>query len=219
MHPHQLHATIAAHNLTQARHHLAEAVTWEIRQRRQDAHALAVAAPIQAWRPVVGRGRGGHGDPVSLAVDAGATAPARPVLDRLAQRVDDTVHWLARSLSLAGAPLAAITAAVPELTPAAAREVWLWLGEADQRVRRALLLPAAEELMPGRECPACRLRLVHAQVAVPGRPVVCRAEGCRCRGEGCGCGMSVLVEGLAHVWEHDTRARPASICDRLTRPI
>ncbi len=147
------------------------------------------------------RARGGHGDLVGHAVDAGAAAPTAPVLGRLAQRVDDTVHWLARSLGLAGAPLAALTAAAPELEPPAAREVWLWLGEADQRIRRALLLPAAEELVRGVACPACGTRLLHAQVLAPGRPVVCRAEACLCAGEGCGCGASALVEGLVHVWE------------------
>jgi hypothetical protein len=216
VHPHQLHATAAAHSLTQARHHLAEAVAQEIAQQRRDALVTAAAANLQAWRPVIGRSTGGHGDPVGLAVLGGADAAVRPLrpgrLGRLASRVDDTLHWLAHSLSLAGDPLTAIVAAVPELEPAAAREVWLWLGEADQRIRRALLLGPAEQLVAGAECPACRMRLVHVQTAAPERPLVCRAPECRCRGEACGCGMSAQVEGLVHVWT--TPADPASCAPR-----
>lgn len=200
MHPRQLHATIAAWSLLQARQHLAQAVAWEIAQRRQDANALAVAAPLQAWRPVVGLAKGGHGDPVSRALGTITAAVTPPVLGRLAARIDDTLHWLARSLGLAGDPLTAITAAVPELEPAGAREVTLWLGEADQRIRRALLLDPAEQLVPGAECPACSTRMLYAQVAAPDRLLVCRAPSCRCRGEACGCGMEPPVDGLVHVW-------------------
>jgi hypothetical protein len=201
MHPHQLHALIAAHHLTDARHHLTQAIAWETEQRRQAALAVAAAAPLQAWRPVVGHPRGGHSDPVPRAATAATAQPAPAVLARLASRVDDTVHWLARQLGLAGEPLAALLAAVPELGAHAAREVWLWLGEADQRIRRALLLEAALEEPVRGACPACGVRLLRAQVLVPGRPVVCRAEGCRCVGVGCGCGMSALVSGVVHVWD------------------
>jgi hypothetical protein len=206
VHPHQLHALATAHSLTQARQHLAEAVAQEIAQQRRDALVTAAAANIQAWRPVIGRSAGGHSDPVGLAVLGGADAAVRPIrpgrLGRLASRVDDTLHWLAHSLGL----VTAIVAAVPELEPAGAREVWLWLGEADQRIRRALLLDPAEQLVAGAECPACRMRLVHVQTAAPERPLVCRAPECRCRGEACGCGMSAQVEGLVHIWPADRSA-------------
>lgn len=206
MHPHQLHATIAAHNLAQARIRLAGAVWAERDQQRRDALTTAASTSLQAWRPAIGRAHGGHGDPVGLAVLAGDHAATRPLRPgryaRLQTSVNATLDWLARTLRLPTVEpaLPALMAALPGLDAATAREVWLWLGEADARVRAALGMGAGEELVPGAACPACGVRLLHAQVLAPARLVVCRAEACRCAGEGCGCGMTALVAGLVHVW-------------------
>src|SRR5688500_8846391 len=99
MHPHTLHATIAANHLTCARRRLRQAVWAEQDQQRRDALLTAAATNIQAWRPAIGRASGGHGDPVGLAVLAGADAAERPLrpgrLARLQASVDETVAWLA----------------------------------------------------------------------------------------------------------------------------
>lgn len=207
MHPHTLHALIAAHSLAAARVRLDAAVHWERRDQRRNALTTAAAVQLQAWRPTIGRAAGGHGDPVGSAVLAGADAATRPLrpgrLSRLQTHTDETLDWLASALRLPAleAGLPGITAAIPRLDAASARELGQWLAEADTRVRTALSLgPAREQLLAGVECPACQTRLLHAQELVPGRPVVCRAEACRCAGDGCGCGMSALVEGLVHVW-------------------
>jgi hypothetical protein len=205
-HPHQLHAVAAAWNLRAARTTLAQVIEQETAQRRADAATTAAARNIQAWRPQPGRGSGGHGDPVGgtiAGVDHARYGDLRPSrLSRLAARTDDTVFWLSRQLSLTGEPLTALTAAAPHLEPDAAREVWLWLGEADRRIRRALQLDPAEVPVAGNPpCPACRLQLLHVLTAVPDAYVVCRAEVCLCAGDDCPCGMPVREAGVVHIWE------------------
>ena len=204
-HPHQLHAHAAAWNLRAARAALATAVERETAQRRADAAATAAARNIQAWRPQPGRAQGGHGDPTGgtiAGVDYAWRGDLRPSrLARLASRTDETLFWLARELHLTGEPLTALTAAALNLPAPAAREVWLWLGEADRRIRRALQLDPAETPVPGNPaCPACGLQLLHHLTAVPGRLVVCRAEVCLCAGDTCPCRMPIREAGVTHIW-------------------
>lgn len=211
MHPRNLHARAAAWSLHHARQALAEAVRREAAEQRADALATAAAANIQAWRPMIGRGSGGHGDPVSLTVcgiDHVHHGQLRPrQLARLATQADGTLRWLAfRTAPGEGDPLQRLIAAIPGLTPFTAEHLTRWLAEADQRIRDILALD--DDLVPlaGVPCPYCSTRLLHAHTAAPDSrlwTVICGA-GCHCVGPGCPCGMTVLEASVGHIWDRST---------------
>ncbi|QLQ37974.1 hypothetical protein [Micromonospora robiginosa] len=207
-HPHQLHATRAAQNLTDARRHLDSAVTSEHAARLNDARITAAASAIQAWRPIPGpTGKGGHGDPASRAAVGTLEPEVRDGrLARLAASTTSTLTWLADRLHLqaAGDPLDALTAAIPTLRPATCRELTRWLDDADQQIREVLHLDPAGQPIPGIRCPRCARRQLTSHTTGP-RPtwtVTCTGD-CVCIGPDCPCTTAQPTAGVPHIWGHD----------------
>ncbi|KXK63368.1 hypothetical protein AWW66_03380 [Micromonospora rosaria] len=207
-HPHHHHATRAAWALTTARRHLDTAVAVETADRRDEARVWAAAGNLQAWRPIPGpTGRGGHGDPSGRTVVEFLEPEVRDgQLGRLATRTTATLAWLAAALTLptTGDPLPTLTAAVPTLRPSTARELSLWLDEADERIRRRLALEPDRELLVGLACPRCSARQLWLHTSGPTytRTVTCEAgtDGCLCTGPDCTCRMAVRAAGVRHIW-------------------
>lgn len=198
-HPQHLHATTAAWSLHTTRHQLAQAVDRERQQQRADAVTTAAAHDIQAWRPVIGRASGGHGDPVLGTIVSIGDARSRTIgpgsLARTQRRVDEQLYWVTRGLTLDR-----VAQLIPRTSPAGAAILGGWLAGLAAEIRTALGLDQAEEILPGTECPACGMRPLRAHAAASsGWVTVCRPE-CLCTGLGCSCGMAIRVEGVAHVW-------------------
>ena len=204
-HPHQLHATRAAHALADARYRLDTAVTRERAERRAEARITAAASAIQAWRPNPGpTGKGGHGDPASRAAVNHLEPEWRDGhLARLAASIDGTLHWLAASTTRRGYddPLAHLQALARRIGPTGAHHLWRWLDEADQRIREQLHLDPDGQPLPGIRCPRCARRQLVAHTTGPRRTwtVTCVPE-CVCAGAGCPCGMTQPAASAPHVW-------------------
>lgn len=212
-HPHLLHATRAAQNLTVARHQLAAAVTREAAERRAEARITAAASAIQAWRPIPGpTGKGSHGDPASRAAVGTLEPDVRDGrLARLQTSTTDTLTWLAENLdhrspeaSFGMDPLARIQTLTTRLRPSTARELALWLDEADHRIRDTLQLKPNREHLVGLACPRCSARQLwlHTDGPTYTRTVTCEAgaDGCLCIGDNCTCHMTIRAAGVRHIW-------------------
>lgn len=202
-HPHHLHATRAAWALHHARTHLDRAVARDTADRQAEARTVAAASAIQAWRPVIGRGGGGHGDPASRAAVSTLEPDVRDGrLGHLAASTTSTLVWLADRLHLThpGDPLTALTDAIPGLRPATCHHLWRWLDEADQRIRDRLGLDPHGRPLIGARCPRCaRRQLVDHPEA---RAVTCTPE-CVCAGDTCPCQMPTPTTGAPHIWPAD----------------
>lgn len=149
-HPHQLHAQAAIHSLRAAR---AALDVQTVIVQRERGLAL-VEAPDGLRSQIYGnrRGAGGRpGDPTASAAINGtaeSTSSRRLTarVERLAASCTATLAWLATKLGVAGDgdPLDRLAAAVPKLRPSTAEQLTLWVADEDQRIRRALGLPADE---------------------------------------------------------------------------
>lgn len=211
MNPYALHSLAACWSLTASRAALTLQVEREAAERRAEAVTVAAASCLQAWRPMIGRGSGGHGDPSAQAA-VGTLAPeVRPGRwAKLATRTDETLTWLADMLRASGdgPALDRIRHTIPRLLPGTARELYRWLTEADERIRDALGLDPDEEPLPGAPaCPVCQVRMLRLQTSAPGRAlwtVIC-GNNCLCTGTGCRCGMPGAVEGAQHIWSFTQR--------------
>ncbi|BCJ64131.1 hypothetical protein [Polymorphospora rubra] len=199
LHPHQLAAAAWAWHLGHALAHLEQLAA---EAQRLDAHArleYLTRAPdgLQGWRPVIGRSGGGHGDPVgsTALLDGPATRPPLPAAIRwttLASNAHEMLRWLAARLGLprGGAPLEALTAAIPAMRSSTAAELAKWLRERDGIVRAKTGRPADWLGMPyGAPCPACAGRSLRRALTDDRGGVVLCQELCVCAGAGCGCGM------------------------------
>lgn len=197
-HPHHHHATRAAWALTTARRRLDDAVECERAQQRADALTTAAARNIQAWRPVVGRGGGGHGDPVTNTIVGFADAAVRDLrpgrLARLQVHVDQRLHWVTR-----GVPLSRVVDLIPQMSPVGAKRLTTWFDGLDKETRTALDLDPDGTPLPGRRCPRCASRRLTAHTTGPRRSwtVTCT---CVCGGPSCPCGMTTTVVDLPHIW-------------------
>lgn len=159
----------------------------------------AASDGVRSWAPSNGpSAKGGHGDPVSIAV----TATVRDRCARRAQWTRETLTWLAGRLGLAtDAPLDALAVALPRLRPATARELTRWLRELDESCREAAGLGDGLHHVAGAACPACDMRLVWRG---PSGLATCRNTICVCIGEPCRCSLPGRVDGLEHVWRMDS---------------
>jgi hypothetical protein len=201
-HPHLLHATAAAWSLHRSREQLAHAA--ERAAADIAAQAMEPADGLQGWRPMVGRGGGGHGDPASGAALAGLAPPRinRPAL--LASRTTETLTWLANQLGAPDAYDPLLRLDRLDLTPATAATLCRWYADLDGRIRQALGMGPDRMALPGVDCPACQVRQLYVQTAAPvdAQTVICSA-GCLCIGGDCPCGMPVRAVGVAHIWPRD----------------
>lgn len=206
-HPHQLHALAATWNVNDARTQLHTAVANERHEIVAEARTIAAAADVQGWRPVIGRGAGGHDDPTARAalgraiLDIPEPAVRTGRLGRLAIATGDTLRWLADRLGAAAHPdeITRIRNAIPGLRPYLAERLTLWLTDIDTRIRRTLHLDPAEHVLAGLACPSCGVRQLYALTASPAPTIVCRA-GCHCAGNTCTCGMPIRPAGATHIW-------------------
>ncbi|TBL44266.1 hypothetical protein EYA84_02150 [Verrucosispora sp. SN26_14.1] len=199
MTPHHWHATAAAWALHQARGTL----TTRAEAERRVIVAELLEPPSVLRSPVWGRrgALGGHSDPTTTAL-IDAERPARR--NRYAELAADITTRLALPaghLPGDGDPLDRITTAIPAMLPGTAAATTTLLVRLDDRIRRELRMGPARRLLTGRECPACRHRLVYEQTLGPtdAWTVVCGAD-CRCTGVGCRCGQPGAVEGVPHIW-------------------
>ncbi|MBM0275111.1 hypothetical protein [Micromonospora tarensis] len=202
--PHNHHATRAAWSLAAARTHLDNAVTNERDTRRAEARTIAAAGAIQAWRPMPGpSGQGGHGDLVGRTAVSTLEPEYRDGhLARLATSTTATLAWLAAALRLpAGDPGQQLAHAAPTLRPTTAREITLWLDEADTRIRDALGRDPDGHPLAGVRCPRCARRQLVAHTTGPRTTwtVTCTTS-CVCTGPDCPCTMPVRLADVAHIW-------------------
>lgn len=203
LHPHQLHALAAIGSVAAARAELLAAVATERGLIVREARTVAAAVEVQGWRPVIGRGVGGHGDPTARAALGMAvlSVPEPGRLGRLALATEGTLRWLADRLitDRGEGDIARLRLVLPSLRPYLAERLTLWLGDVDGQIRTALQLDPLEHLVPGVACPACGVRQLYALTSSYRPSVVCRA-GCRCAGDGCTCLMPIRPAGLSHIW-------------------
>lgn len=206
---------------------VAVAACWSLRRSWATLSRTEDAPDFGTLRsPAAGsvRSAGGHGDPVGSAV---LTLGGSGYRDRLIEHTTEdaaAAYWLARSdpagRNLPPAPmLAALTAVLPSVAPATARDATAALSRADARIRRALRLPADHRPLLG--TPACRgcdshtLRL-WTSPPDPGDWVIICVADCRCRGDRCACRMDVRERGLPHVWGGAAALELAQLDDRRT---
>lgn len=170
-------------------------------QTVDDDHGL-----LRSPTPSIGRGYGGHSDPVGLYV-AGFTGSGRATSrhQTLARSTSDLIGWIAGKTFTTPQPgdqLDAITVALPLLPPAAAQAIGCWLDDADQRIRQALGMTPDQTNTRG-ACPACHRRLLRTLTSAADpkhHVVICASDACRCQGERCPCDMPAKATGAVHVW-------------------
>lgn len=163
-------------------------------------------SPLRSPTPSIGRGHGGHSDPVGLyVIGSTGTGHATSRYQTLAASTSDLLAWICTSTfrePTHGDQLDAITAALPMLPPAAAHAIGQWLDDADQRIRQALGMEPDQTNTRG-ACPACHrrlLRTLNATADPQTHVTICASEACRCQGEGCPCRMPIQPAGAVHVW-------------------
>lgn len=205
MHPHHLHATTALWSYRHARNELTHAITAARMEPPDGLHGRTYGTR---------HGVGGHSDGIlALVVDDSQLTRLR----RHARHTTATITWLASHAAPGpGDPAARLIAAIPSLAPSTSAHITAWVREADQRIRRALGMPADHAPLPGVPCPHCGTRRLQACTAAPDRTawtVVC-AAGCHCTGTDCGCTAvpgTTPAAGVAHIWPWTTIVRPAQL--------
>lgn len=186
-HPHQLHAHAAAESLRAA------LVSCGHRAHRERYGWAAVGDGLRSWAPGVGRGAGGHGDPVATEITGTVTTRHH----RRAEWTMATLAWLAGRLSLpTEAPLDAIVLALPHLQPPTIHQLTLWLRDLDRRCRDDLSMGDGLWRSGAELCPACAVWRWKA----PGNFVLCLNPICLCAGDPCACTMPVKAPGVQHIW-------------------
>lgn len=194
-HPHQLHAQAAAASLRVALVSLGHRAHAE----RYGWASAGDGLRSPSWGSG-GRGQGGHGDPVGIAI----AGTVRTAGDRRARWTLETLTWLASALQLPDeAPLDAIECNLPRLAPSTAWQLTLWLRELDDRCRDTAGLGAPVGRI-AEACPACN----HTRWRIPGDFVVCRNEICLCAGIDCACDMPVAAAGAQHIWAPQFPTKP-----------
>lgn len=167
---------------------------------------------VQAWRPGSGVHSGRTSDQILDAIVRNDDIPANPYADRL-DRGLATLFWVTKRLGLPlphhqDAIVETLLEALPDLRPAAALDLALWVGAEDRAIRNLLREPTDHQPLSGLRCPYCDKAGTLALRSSPPplqRPTICTA-GCTCDGTGCTCGMAATVEGLPHIWTHDQLA-------------
>ena len=147
---------------------------------------------VQAWRPGSGVHGGGTNDQILEAVLRNGVGRDNPYAPRV-EKTRSTITWLAEHLDLpvvATAPvdeyLAQFRTAVPQLRPATALELAMWIGEQDRAVRKLLERGDDHDLIPATRCPRCdtagSLAIRTSNPDPHLRPIICTQRACHMPG-------------------------------------